>query len=375
MALSSFNAPNIPLFESMGGCIRFTFKDVAGVTSIPAAVEQNVADNIVITGDWFEGYATLERLRFTEKEDTTEDGILYKTSLKGFVPGDRPDNAELFRKLKYARLIVVGKDNNGKQRIIGELGNGAKFTYQYDSEGKIAGLPGYEYEFTWESSRPAYHYQGVVPPPGTVVNCILEIPTYDCSTLNNELTMGQRAAILRVPLGKTGQTTSYAAGDDGDLEKGKGTTFLTLGCNNPFGNTNRFTNSLGGQVTDGTDGSIADYRIDHLTGLGWYTVIQGPVTWNDALNACNGSNAAGFGDWRLPNKLEILTPFEEAGISAMNNSLLIDILPNIYWASTTKGGSTANAYYLNASSHANYGELNKTNKANNAHYLMCRNHY
>ena len=43
---------------------------------------------------------------------------------------------------------------------------------------------------------------------------------------------------------KTGQTTSYRTGDDGDIEAGRATDFFTLSTNNPFGNTNRFTDEL-----------------------------------------------------------------------------------------------------------------------------------
>lgn len=47
---------------------------------------------------------------------------------------------------------------------------------------------------------------------------------------------------------KTGQTISYAAGDDGDTERGRLVDFLTLSSNNPFGNTNRFTAKNGSQT-------------------------------------------------------------------------------------------------------------------------------
>lgn len=47
---------------------------------------------------------------------------------------------------------------------------------------------------------------------------------------------------------KTGQTVSNATYDDGDLERGRLASFLTLASNNPFGNTNRFTDKLGGQT-------------------------------------------------------------------------------------------------------------------------------
>ncbi len=47
---------------------------------------------------------------------------------------------------------------------------------------------------------------------------------------------------------KTGQTTSYATNDDGDLEIGRATDFNTIYYNNPFGGTDRFTDELGGQT-------------------------------------------------------------------------------------------------------------------------------
>jgi hypothetical protein len=55
-----------------------------------------------------------------------------------------------------------------------------------------------------------------------------------------------------IPVGaalmKTGQTTSYATGDDGATQRGRLTDRLTLESNNPFGNTNRFTDKNGLQT-------------------------------------------------------------------------------------------------------------------------------
>lgn len=97
----------------------------------------------------------------------------------------------------------------------------------------------------------------------------------------------------RVP--KTGQTTSYATGDDGALERG-------VAWPNP-----RFTDNGNGTVTD------------NLTGLMWMKNADagndcagadtGPETWADALAsaaACNaGAGYAGYTDWRLPNVREL----------------------------------------------------------------------
>ena len=93
------------------------------------------------------------------------------------------------------------------------------------------------------------------------------------------------------PVEKTGQTTSYATGDDGDLEKG-------IAWPNP-----RFTDNGDGTVTD------------NLTGLIWLknaNCFELP-NWADALSYCANlaSGSCGLtdnsvaGDWRLPNIKEL----------------------------------------------------------------------
>jgi len=47
---------------------------------------------------------------------------------------------------------------------------------------------------------------------------------------------------------QTGQTSSYALNDDGSIIFGRLVNFTTLPYNNGFGNTNRFTDTLGGQT-------------------------------------------------------------------------------------------------------------------------------
>lgn len=94
-----------------------------------------------------------------------------------------------------------------------------------------------------------------------------------------------------IQLPKTGQTVSYATGDDGDLEKGVAWP------------TPRFTDNSNGTVTD------------NLTGLIWLRNANcfGTKTWSDALIAANtlSNGACGLtdvsiaGEWRLPNINEL----------------------------------------------------------------------
>ena len=92
---------------------------------------------------------------------------------------------------------------------------------------------------------------------------------------------------------KTGQTTSYATGDDGDLEKG-------VSWPNP-----RFTDNGNGTVTD------------NLTGLIWLKNANcyGTRSWANALSdanaladgICSLSDSSSAGDWRLPNVRELFS--------------------------------------------------------------------
>ncbi|MBF0171933.1 MAG: DUF1566 domain-containing protein [Magnetococcales bacterium] len=93
----------------------------------------------------------------------------------------------------------------------------------------------------------------------------------------------------RIP--RTGQTISYAAGDDGALKKGIAWPKL------------RFTSNNDGTITD------------NLTGLIWLKNANcfGDLYWTDALASAN-SLASGLcgltdnsvaGDWRLPNRFEL----------------------------------------------------------------------
>lgn len=133
------------------------------------------------------------------------------------------------------------------------------------------------------------------------------------------------AASTEILLPKTGQTTSYAIGDDGDLQTG-------VAWPAP-----RF-NLVG-------DGIVAD----NLTGLIWAqnastptstTCVGGPKNWQGALDyvAClNSTNYLGHNDWLLPNinELKSLLDAEHNYPSLPSDALFTGVLLNNYWSSTT----------------------------------------
>ncbi len=142
----------------------------------------------------------------------------------------------------------------------------------------------------------------------------------------------------------TGQTTSYAAGDDGEYE---------LGCRP--GTYPASDTGINRGFTDNWDGTVTD----NLTGLIWLKDAGciGIRAWSVALTqvsnlnsgtdfSCDSYTAGTFSDWRLPNVNELSSlvdparsdpalpeghPF--AGVQSLN-----------YWSSTTYAGDTSQAW-------------------------------
>lgn len=149
---------------------------------------------------------------------------------------------------------------------------------------------------------------------------------------------------------KTGQTTSYATGDDGDLQEGRLTDFTTLDFTNVFGNTNRFTDELGGQ------NYANDIVIDHST----YNQLDNTVTgltrdlffnetWADALTNANAFTRAGFTGWYLPNITE-LNHLTDWGKVVSGTSGVLDYPPlNITQSSGSSGNHWSSTTYATVS--------------------------
>ena len=156
---------------------------------------------------------------------------------------------------------------------------------------------------------------------------------------------------------KTGQTTSYATGDDGDLERGVALV------------TPRFTDNLDGTVTD------------NQTGLIWMKNANcfGQRNWYDALSDCNGltdgqcglADGSSVGDWRLPNSNELASVVHKgfwdpavcntAGTGHWSQgNPFTDVQSNYYWSSTIYANSIVYAWAV----YMHYGLVNVVTKYN-----------
>ena len=131
---------------------------------------------------------------------------------------------------------------------------------------------------------------------------------------------------------KTGQTTSYRTGDDGDLEAGRGVDFFTLAENNPFGNTNRFTGTTGG-YHNGTNyvnisGTIVTKAVAFPNSIiiDWSTYNGSNVlcyyigdsnfrNWDAQIDQYLSSTIGGLFKWRLLNYYEMVNIQNEEAAS------------------------------------------------------------
>ena len=129
-------------------------------------------------------------------------------------------------------------------------------------------------------------------------------------------------AMVPAPVPQSGQTVSYADGDDGEYQAG-------VMWPDP-----RFTDNGDGTVTD------------HLTGLVWLknAYCFGPRDWLDALvtaNAladgrCGLSDDSMAGDWRLPNirELHSLIDYSNNDPALPTGYPFINVQRFWYWSST-----------------------------------------
>jgi len=157
-------------------------------------------------------------------------------------------------------------------------------------------------------------------------------------------TPAARKFVLSRGLPKTGQITSYIAGDDGAYETGWWRGRLNAN------NKTRYRLSF----------PASDTVFDLATGLMWAANGNGegcnygnPETWLNSLAYTANLDFGGFDDWRLPNVKELLSLIEYDAALAVGALPLIaeppfsntPLLP--HWTSTTTVNLTTSAQIVN----------------------------
>jgi len=165
---------------------------------------------------------------------------------------------------------------------------------------------------------------------------------------------------------KTGQLTSYATGDDGGLQSGRATDFFTLASNNPFNNTNRFTDYLGTQSY--SIGVLIDWSTyDGNTVLGYSgaTGTNTNITWSDAVTLANNHSEGSFtSGWRLPNFNEFVNVCNHNVTRLLAYSVWFNGSFGGVWARSTMWTSTTSPQWTGAALRArlDQGIFDRQNK-------------
>jgi len=149
-------------------------------------------------------------------------------------------------------------------------------------------------------------------------------------------------AAKKAPVPETGQATSFAAGDDGALQKG-----VTLP-------SRRFTDNGNGVIKD------------NLTGLIWLknaNCLNDRPTWQAALDAVaelntsdtmngqdcgdtSGKKGSHRTDWRLPNIKELLSLIDYGQVPALPVDHPFSNFQPLYWSSTTSVNDPGSAWIV-----------------------------
>ena len=106
----------------------------------------------------------------------------------------------------------------------------------------------------------------------------------------------------------SGLQTSYRTGDDKSINSGRESgSFFVLDANNPFGNTDRFTDTLGGQAYANDivlDWARRDYTAQ--TVLTYCRTERVAPDWDDAIDTALSLSITGFTTgWYLPSWVEM----------------------------------------------------------------------
>ncbi len=193
---------------------------------------------------------------------------------------------------------------------------------------------------------------------------------------------------------KTGQVTSSRDGDDVWIEDNYldhfreaqsfwngirpeliAGSFTILTQNNAFGNTNRYTDDLGGQIY------TADLLLDHLTGNMYHILPDVPVAWNagidNSLGTLFGGSQAegGFTNWMFLNMnyaKTIVQPLSSVLNYSPFNGLTNFVSTNNVGTATTSP-TTTNGLYFASSMQTGMRAIAKTSTFD--HLIIVRKHY
>lgn len=272
---------------------------------------------------------------------------------------DEDNNTELKEALKMNRVYTgINEVNHDKQAILDQYFAGVDMNMRHD----IA-VVSVSYDIVIEGDEECIEMlecDGKESLDILAAVCDKQIENMTCEEINNGLTQDQREKVILIHPLRTGQTTSYAVGDDGNIQVGRGADWFTLNCENEFGNLIRFTDENGayqdqngdyfdkdGNSIDASEAFQNEVFIDHETNLMWTLDTKAFASWATSVADALASNTGGFDNWLLPNRNEMLT-LSNMELTSVFNWFPLSVNTNLASSSTVK--SSPDSYWRMISS-------------------------
>lgn len=109
--------------------------------------------------------------------------------------------------------------------------------------------------------------------------------------------------------------------------------------------------------------------IDLKTQLMWQddaSVKSVKKNWQGAIDYCAALRFAGYDDWRLPKRLELLSITDKSKVKPAIKAKFANVVSDHYWSSSSSASRADGAWYVNF----NYGNGNASNKSDEL-YVRC----
>jgi len=209
----------------------------------------------------------------------------------------------------------------------------------YSFSGLSANFPYGNYEV--HAKKSGYGFTPAVGASGTVAKAdhnalfrtVLTFSSASAANIAGANFVGSRSGDKVVQLPKTGQSASYAAGDDAAAQRGVAWP------------ATRFIDNQDGTVTDALTGLIWLQDAGCFSAGSWSAAFTAAAQL--ANGACGLSDGSTVGQWRMPNVAELESLLDASRSSpALHTTHPFANVGTTYWTSTTYRGDTFAAWVI-----------------------------
>lgn len=150
---------------------------VDDIDTFPEIINHQITDPVIFKSGrgFLQWTVSQDSASFTSKDGNSEAGHTKKNTLPFLIPKDRQDVYSMLMKAQYDTFIIIYKDGNGVQRMMGTPDAPALFLFDFKTGKKLSSLNNYNAEFYTESPFNFNFYDTTATAqPGTSVPAIVK---------------------------------------------------------------------------------------------------------------------------------------------------------------------------------------------------------